>query len=115
MYSTAILQICIYWDSIIDHQYRDGVEGLVGAVIDGRGGSIYWHGQEVWYGQYERHNWNISYDSFSLEFKHLLTVSKDKENTTPVHCAVGHSHGVELDHDEPPDSQHQGVPDGHCV
>ena len=29
--------------------------------------------------------------------------------------AVGHSHGVELDHDQPPDSQYQGVPDGHRV
>ena len=45
----------------------------------------------------------------------LLTVSKDKKNTAPVHGAVGHSHGVELDHDQPPDSQHQGVPDGHRV
>ena len=32
-----------------------------------------------------------------------------------MHGAVGHSHGVELDHDQPPDSQHQGVPDGDRV
>ena len=32
-----------------------------------------------------------------------------------MHGAVGHSHGVELDHDQPPDSKHQGVPDGHCM
>ena len=32
-----------------------------------------------------------------------------------MHGAVGHSLGVALDHDQPPDGQDQGVPDGHCV
>jgi hypothetical protein len=32
-----------------------------------------------------------------------------------MHGAVGHRLGVGLDHDQPPDGQHQGVPDGHRV
>ena len=45
----------------------------------------------------------------------ILTIAQHQENPAPTHGARGHSNGVELDHDEPPHGQHQGVPDGHRV
>ena len=45
----------------------------------------------------------------------LLTIAQDQEDTASTHGTVGHCLGVELDYDQPPDGQHQGVPDGHRV
>ena len=41
MDSTVILKISIYGHKVIDHLYRDGMESLVGAVVEGGGGFIY--------------------------------------------------------------------------
>ena len=46
---------------------------------------------------------------------HSITKAKTQEGTALAHGAQGDGHGVELDHDEPPDGQHQGVPDRYCV
>ena len=45
----------------------------------------------------------------------ILTVSKSQDNFTLVNGAEGDCHGGELDHDEPPDGQGQGEPDGDGV
>ena len=39
--STMVLQIGIHFHKVIDHLYRDGMESLVGAVVEGGGGFIY--------------------------------------------------------------------------
>ena len=43
------------------------------------------------------------------------TISQDDEDDTALPGAHGDRLGVVLDHDQPPDRQHQGVPDGHGV
>ena len=40
MDSTVIWQISIYMHKVNDNLYRDGVESLIGAVVEGGGGSI---------------------------------------------------------------------------
>ena len=37
MDSTVVLQISIHWHRVIDNSYRDGIESLIGAVVDGCG------------------------------------------------------------------------------
>ena len=44
-----------------------------------------------------------------------LTVSQDDHKVAPLRSAESHSTRVVPDHDQPPDGQHQGVPDGHPV
>ena len=45
----------------------------------------------------------------------LLTIAKAKEYTAPTPGTVDDCLGVELDHDQSPDCQHQGVPGGNRV
>ena len=44
-----------------------------------------------------------------------LTVTQDDHEVAPLRGAESDGPGVVSDHDEPPDGQHQGVPDGHPV
>ena len=44
-----------------------------------------------------------------------LTISQDDHEVAPLRGAESDSAGVVSDHDQPPDGQHQGVPDGHPV
>ena len=45
----------------------------------------------------------------------ILTVSQDDHEVAPLRGAERHGTAVVADHDESPDCQHQGVPDGHSV
>ena len=45
----------------------------------------------------------------------LHTVSKDQNSFTSCDGAEADSQSGELDHDEPPDGQGEGQPDGDCV
>ena len=55
-----MLQISIFGQAGVTPSYRDGVEGLVGSAAGDGGGPLDRHGQEVGYGQDQRHNWNIT-------------------------------------------------------